>query len=364
LVAAGTPLEKVFEHLIRGSEAGDHRALGVLRHAAILVGGRSPAIADALCEAALAIDDHANWEVTDELLAHRALYLIWKGNGEQAESICRQAQPRPHSPQRAVAFASCLAQILLSRGAVIDALQEVDRVLALAGGDRIARARLCAFAASGAISIGRFDHSRRFIQLANAEAGAAGDPYVSSLTLTNQGVIAMNRDGALGTALTYLERAVRKCDEPGGEEAHRFHHHIFLGTILGLQNRAADAQEVVRRGRRISEEIGAAWHYPMYEALSALVACLAGDWGDAAAQSVAAIELADQYGTRYGVSIALALNAFITLHRMYRVDELRAAGRLLDQAEGELSRTGPQWGFEYVHLARSLHHEASGDTVT
>jgi DNA-binding CsgD family transcriptional regulator len=66
---------------------------------------------------------------------------------------------------------------------------------------------------------------------------------------------------------------------------------------------------------RVSEELGAHWHLPFYEAYLAMERFLAGGWDDASAELDAALQLVAATGERHSLVLIESLSSLIALHR-------------------------------------------------
>jgi DNA-binding CsgD family transcriptional regulator len=353
LAGAGAPAEQVAEHLLRGATPGDVEAVAWLREAATRVASHAPAVAVDLLRRALELADAAD-PSRDEMLAELAVSLMWSGSVVEAEQLCRRVLARGHDPTVDPPLRLCLAQALLAEGRGEAALAEADAAAAapgLSGGDR---ARLWAWASVGRLSQGDIDGATRQAELACGIEEADGLARCISLTTL---ATAENFRGRFAEAVELAETAVRLADHSPGRSVHRFHANFYLGLFLLEAGRTSEAQAALRRGRRLSEELGAKWSLPIYQWALALTHFVAGDWDDASAECEACLELAEDVGTRRGVLFCLSLASVIALHR----NDLAAAAAAADAAEAELARTGRQHGLEYwVVLARALVSEAAG----
>jgi hypothetical protein len=122
-------------------------------------------------------------------------------------------------------------------------------------------------------------------------------------------------------------------------------------------DRLDEGQAALRRGRRLTEELGAKRELPLYYWALAQGCFWAGEWDDALAECQACLEMAEEYGMRlHGTLFSYSIRAMIALHR----DDLPAAERAVAAAEHELGATGPQLGFDWLLWAHSLVLEAVG----
>jgi DNA-binding CsgD family transcriptional regulator len=355
LARAGAPAEQVAEHLLRGAGPGDAEAVAWLREAATKVASHAPAVAADLLRRALELADAAD-PSRDRLLAEQAVSLMWSGAVLEAEQLCRQVLARGHDPEVDGTLRLCLAQALLARGRSQDALEQADAAAAAPGLSNSDRARLWAWASMGRLSLGDLDGAVRLAELAGATVTEPADDLAGGISMTTLATVRHFR-GRFLEAVELAEAAVRLADRSPGRAAHRFHLHFYLGIFLLDLDRLEEAGRALRRGRRLSEEIGAKWSLPIYQWASALARFVAGDWDDASAECEACVELAEDVGTRRGVLFSHSLMSIIALHR----GDLAAASAAAAAAEREFAQTGRQAGLEYwVLLARALLLEAAG----
>jgi DNA-binding CsgD family transcriptional regulator len=123
-------------------------------------------------------------------------------------------------------------------------------------------------------------------------------------------------------------------------------------------DRLQDARSTLQAGMRVSEELGAHWHLPFYEAYLALERFLAGGWDDASAELDAALQLVAVTGERHSLVLIESLSSLIALHR----GDQRHAEEAVARAEHELSDTGPRFRSHWATWARALVLEAGGAT--
>ena len=164
--------------------------------------------------------------------------------------------------------------------------------------------------------------------------------------------------GNLGRALQLIGEGVRLADDSPRREGHQDPLHVVQGSILMELDRLQDARSTLQAGMRVSEELGAHWHLPFYEAYLALERFLAGGWDDASAELDAALQLVAATGERHSLVLIESLSSLIALHR----GDQRHAEEAVARAEHELSDTGPRFRSHWATWARALVLEAGGAT--
>lgn len=164
--------------------------------------------------------------------------------------------------------------------------------------------------------------------------------------------------GNLGRALQLIGEGVRLADDSPRREGHQDPLHVVQGSILMELDRLQDARSTLQAGMRVSEELGAHWHLPFYEAYLALERFLAGGWDDASAELDAALQLVAATGEHHSLVLIESLSSLIALHR----GDQRHAEEAVARAEHELSDTGPRFRSHWATWARALVLEAGGAT--
>lgn len=347
-------MELVAEHLMRGAAAGDAGAASMLHEAARAVGPRAPAISLQLLRRALELAD-PNDPLFDRILADQVTILSWAGEAAEVERISYELLGRLHDPSTEPLVRLCLAQSLLGRGRLVEALRELNaaiesRVLSVAE-----RARFRAWASKCLMLLGQTPQAAEVARLAIGEAKNAGDTFAHSLATA---VLALmtNFAGDFRAALTLADEAIAIADQDGTEDAHRFPLHLYQAALLLDVDELNKAKEAVGRGRRISEQLGTAWNLPMYHLISAVHLFWSGEWDDAIAEFEAGRELSEEIGGRIGMVAAFGLRSMIALHR----GDLREAEEMAAAGERELAATGPQYRADWLLWARALLLEAHG----
>jgi predicted ATPase/DNA-binding CsgD family transcriptional regulator len=355
LAAAGAPPEQVAEQLVRGASAGDTQAVGWLRRAARRAAPRAPAVAADLLERALELVDPTD-PARDGLLAEQAVSLMWAGRLVDAEAVCREVLSRGHVPDIDATLRLCLLQTLLGRGLLEEALRQADAAVATQQLSPADQVRFQAFKASALASSGQLKAAAETAAQGRPVAEELGDELAGCICLATLALVTSLR-GDFVQALALAAEAVRVADQSDGLQAHRYPVNLFLGGFLLDNDRLAEGQAALQRGRRLSEDLGVKRDLPFYHWALAAGHLWAGDWDDALAEGQACLELAEEYGMRlHGTVYSLSIHAIIAVHRDDLVDAERAAAA----AERELAATGPQLGWDYLLWADALVREARG----
>src|SRR5215211_7017788 len=121
--------------------------------------------------------------------------------------------------------------------------------------------------------------------------------------------------GNLGRALQLIGEGVRLADDSPRREGHQDPLHVVQGSILMELDRLQDARSTLQAGMRVSEELGAHWHLPFYEAYLAMERFQADGWDDASAELDAALQLVAATGERHSLVLIESLSSLIALHR-------------------------------------------------
>jgi DNA-binding CsgD family transcriptional regulator/energy-coupling factor transporter ATP-binding protein EcfA2 len=352
LVAAGADSMAVARHLGLGADPGDSEAVEWLRRAAREAAPRSPATAVQLLERARELVGPVPGQA-DPLLAELAVALAWAGRLAEAEELGVQVLRRRPEPEVAGALRCGLVYALAWQGRPVEALKHT----VLGPDERLSEwdeALLGAEAA--AASLFAFD-----LKTAGARASEAASAAER-----------LGHDVALCHALTVLSwvtlfagrpheatelagRAVAIADRSSSGEAHLAHPRFFSSQALLNVDRIDEADEMLRSGLRLAEDLGLAWSLPLYHSRLGAKGFIAGDWDGAIAECEAALAVADEVGLHVGaVAVTSAWLAVIQLHR----DDLEGAERTLASAMGKLPETGPQLGMGVLNWARALVLEA------
>jgi DNA-binding CsgD family transcriptional regulator len=292
----------------------------------------------------------------DRLLAEQAVGLMWSGRLAAAEAICRELLAGVHDPEVDARLRLCLLQSLLGRGRIEEALEEADAAAASRQLPDPERVRFQAFKASALASFGRLEAAAQIAAGVRPAAEEAGDDLAGCVCLATLALVT-SLHGDFAGALALAADAVRLADQSAELQAHRYPVSLFLGGCLHDNDRLAEGQAALQRGRRLSEQLGAKRDLPFYYWALAQGCLWSGAWDDALAECQACLALAEEYDMRlHGTVFSHSIHAVIAVHR----DDLPGAGRAVAAAERELAATGPQLGSDWLQWANALMLEARG----
>ena len=351
LADAGEPAERVAEHVLRGAEPGDERAVASLTAAARGLVGRGPAAAVDLYRHAIALS--ADPDVRHaELLPELAEALVAAGFLEEAEAACREALGRELDDGWAGRLRLHLMFLLARRGRTAEAVAEGEAGLAGSALGERDRLRLRALVAMSYVFEGEIGTAMRE---ARAVLGACDDELARALA-TNTLAIAADARGAYAEAAALMAPSVAWADRTGSRDAFDARPHMILGLMLARLDRLADATATIQRGRRGAEVLGVADALPVFHYQLAYVDFLCGRLDDALAELATRAQLAEQTHIGWHLS-AESVHALIALHR----DDLLAAEHHVGVAEREAGAGAPPFGTDLMVLARAGVLEATGD---
>jgi DNA-binding CsgD family transcriptional regulator len=351
----GGRADRVADHLLRGASTGDAGAARWLHRAARQAGPRAPQISLQLLDRAIELSDPYD-PFLDQLLADRVAILTWAGKSDEVERAARDLLSQVHDPAVEPVVRLCLAQSLLGRGRLTEALEELEGASRSPALSVVDRARFRAWAAKCLMLLGRVDDAAQTARLAIADAEQAGDDFARCLAGAVLGLMT-NFAGDFRPALEQVEEAIAVADREGTGNAHRFPLNLYKAALMLDVDDIDGAQQAVERGRRLSEQLGTAWNLPMYHLISAVGLFWSGAWADAVSEFEAGRELADEIGGRIGMVAAFGLRSMIALHRgnLHEAEEMATAG------ERELAATGPQYRANWALWARALILERRGE---
>jgi class 3 adenylate cyclase/DNA-binding CsgD family transcriptional regulator len=353
LADTGADALVVAHHLGLGAGAEDPEAVDWLRRAARGAAPRSPAVAVELLRRARDLLGLTS-PLRDELLAELAVTLAWSGQLAEAEALSIEVLERRPDPGVAGVLRCGLVYALTWQGRPREALRHT----VLDPDERISDWDAALLKAEAAVASAlAFDLKTAGSLAAEAAEGAErlGHELAHCHALTAQAWVA-NFAGRIHEAVDLARRAVVIADRSATSEAHLAHPRFFLGGIpLLALDRLDEAEEMLRSGLRIAENLGLAWSLPLYHAFLGAKGFIAGDFDGAIADLEAALAVADEVGLHIGIIAATsAWLAAIQLHR----DDLDGAERTLSTAMGRLAETGPQLGMGPFNWARALVLEA------
>lgn len=346
LVASAASPADAAEHFVRGARPGDVEAATVLRRAAGEIGRVAPVVASRLLERAVEVlpDRHPDLGPTVVALARSYVFANrLEASVELVEERLGDGLPR----RLEIDLRNARTQVFFLRGAPRRASGELDVIASLVRGDAREPVVLADAAVSALFAVD-LDRARARAEESLVTADAHGDTEAPPLAL---GVLswltALGGDLEGGVALA--AEAVARAGHAEGLDGHRRIPHLFHAQCLLWADRPEEALVSLRRGRRISAELGMGWDEPMYHALAADERIRAGAWDDALAEAEAGMARSAEVGATFA-------DSWLHLHRarVYLAqDEPGVAARELDRAmEGVAGRGGQ--GVDQVWWLRAL----------
>jgi DNA-binding NarL/FixJ family response regulator len=182
------------------------------------------------------------------------------------------------------------------------------------------------------------------------EAATVGDDELGcSLSLATLAWVHHDQ-GAVADALELATDALAHAEKAGPSVVGRYGAHYFLGTVLTTSDRYDDAAQAFMDGRAAAEATGSATMLTIYHVGIAMLDYATGHWDDAVAELEAGIALGEERGTMLGMTWHWSVLAQIAFHR----GEQARAMEMLDRAEAEILRVGPQFGVDWMMWTRAL----------
>ncbi len=350
LADAGEPAERVAEHLVRGAEPGDERAVSSLVDAARALVGRAPAAAVDLYREAIALSADPQARRAD-LLPELAAALVSAGRLGEGEAECREALAGNLDAAWAGRLRLLLMFLLTRRGRTAEAVREGEAGLAtpLPEQDRV---QLRALVAMSRVFEGEIEPAERESRAILAQS----DDELARALATNTLAMAADGRGAFSEAADLIAPNVRWADESGSRFAHDTRPHMILGLMLWRLDRLDEAVATIQRGRRAAESLGLGDAVPVYHYQLAVVHFLRGRLDDALAELAAHAQLAGQTDIGWRLA-AESLHTLIAVHR----DDFLAAERHVEAAERDAAAGAPPFGTDLMVLARTRVLEATGN---
>ena len=186
--------------------------------------------------------------------------------------------------------------------------------------------------------------------------GAAADPWAETMAYGVQCFV-LNVRGYHHDAAQFGAMASAVADGSPGREAHRLVPLVFHGIALQTSGDHDEAQVVLRRGERLSEELGTTWATPFYHYARALAHWDFARWDELLAECEAGLRFARTHDIALAAGFACAAGAAAHLFQQ-RPDD---AVKLLDEGDAFIARGGIQYGADWLAWIRALHMEATGD---
>jgi DNA-binding CsgD family transcriptional regulator/tetratricopeptide (TPR) repeat protein len=355
MAAAGESVNRFSEHIMRGARPGDSQALRWLQAAAHEANPQAPRLAAEMLERALQLAG-THSDDRDPLLAELAVSLVWSGRIQDAERICRERLNKVDNASAGTVLYMTLAQSLLSRGLLVEALDVAQAGVDFAPASEVDRSRFLAWTAMCRLSLADVAGANDAVAVATAAANEAEDPLAQCIALSVTAGLRLF-DARYPEGLVLVDDAVSRADSSPGRHAHRFPVHFFRARVLAELDRMDDACEAIDAGRRVAEELGARSSLAGYAWVSALVCFQAGKWDDAHIECDTCFDLAADTGLRVGILSAHAVRGLLAIHR----NDLLAAETVIEAVEQELASNGSMVGLHWTMWTRALLLEATGE---
>ena len=357
LADAGAPPLRVAEHFARGAAEDDGEAIEWLARAARDAAPGSPAAAASLLDRAITLmrpDDPGR----DQLLAEQAGSLLLAGQIADAVAACRRLLDRRHDPAVEGAARICLGHALLAQGRTRDGLAEMERAAQsplLSGAEHGAVQARASFAR---LSLGDLDGAASAAGQAVSAASAAGDPFSASIAMTTLAMLSQFR-GQFADALRISDDALQLAGESLARQGRQYPVHLSRGYILVHLDRLEEARSTLQTGRRICEERGVRWPLPSFAVFLGFERFIAGQWDDALAELESSLELAEEAGEGYSVTLARIVMSLISFHR----GDLSRAAAAVAAANRELAGRDSPYSSNWAAWPHALLQEASGESA-
>ncbi len=349
-VNAARPPGLVAEHLLRGAHPGDAEAAEWLRRAAQAAGSRAPAVAVELLDRALELAGPDS-SARGRLAADRAIALTFAGRAEEGEAALQDVLARWDDPERGGLLRRLLLQSILFTGRAAEALTHAEEALDQRNVSATDRAHYLTYASFARLNLGELEPAVELAEDAIAVAEPTGDGAALSVALHNKAVV---RD-LQGRLVEYAELAVRAVralegtSDPQGPQ----HPHASAGLALMCTDRVAEGREMMQRGRRLNERLGAPTGLAVHHIALAEGLFLVGEWDDALSE----IETADGLvPDPVWPVVSYGIRALVAVYR----DDPVAAWTHVASAEAALDAGEAPRRVDRVVLARALLTEASG----
>jgi DNA-binding CsgD family transcriptional regulator len=358
LARTGGRAATVAEHLATVARPGDTDAAIWLQRAATEVGRDAPGMAAELLTRALGIlgAGRPDAEFRSAVVADLVEVLGWAGRAEEAEQTALAELPTVHGRPVELRLRWGLALARFLRGGARAAAEELERIARTPGLPPEEWGRTIAELALARLSAGDLPGARDAARKGLDEA-VHDDAVAVTVART---VLAMltGFSGRSRAATRLSAAAVSAADDDlrvaRGNRAHRYHPLFFHGLLLTDADDHAGADEALRRGRELNDELGTPWAAPLYHGAGATRSYRAGAWDDAVAEAEAGLGAGQEAGSRIAPIWAHAVLAVISVRR----GRLDAAHTHLRAAARDGDPDGLQFGSDLLLLAEALLHEA------
>lgn len=354
LIAVDAAAEPIAWHLTQSSDPPDAAVATWLAQAARHESTRAPNAAAELLRTALDYLDPGD-ETRDALQCELAAELVWAGRTAQGSEMAEQLLVARAGHDR---LHSVLALAYLLDGRYVDAVTQIELAAARTDIDELTRGQLRAEAAMARFLSGDLDGAEADGAVALEVGQRLGDELSTCVGLC---ALAWKRnaagDGA--GAVELAEEAVRAAEAASSHALARYSPHLFLGVVYLNQDRVDDAQQTLRHGLSTAESAGTLLNVPSYHACLALADVEMGAWDDAVAECEAGLMACRDLGVDVGSVWLYAVSAYIAIQR----DDLAAALDAVNAGEASFLRSGPQFGVDWLMLARGLLTETDDPSV-
>jgi DNA-binding CsgD family transcriptional regulator len=333
--AAGRPAAQVATHFALGAPPGDRDAVGWLRRGAAETAPRAPAVAARFLRRALEIAPADDGE-RRALQVDLARCLLWSGDLSDAERMARELLAEGIDADGAASLHYAIGRALAYQGRLGDAIEHVERALTEGGLTAADRARLLAELSHRRLLSGDVPGAAR----AADEATASGDPVARWTALCAQAWAAA-AEGELTRATQLAAEAVAIAGARAGDPVARIQPRLYEAFVGIHCDRLGEAEERLRSGLALAEELGATWALPLHHAGLAVLHWHAGTWDDALAEAETSLALADELDTRVWKPAAYGVVAQVAFHRD---DFVRAEDALREAAAEPGTPEARFWG--------------------
>lgn len=350
---ADRPAALVATHFALGAPPGDREAVAWLRRGALETGPRAPGVAARFLRRAVELlpeDDAERGALRVDL----ARSLMWSGDVVEAERIGRELLLEATDADGAASLHYAIGRALAYQGRLADSIEHIEQALGDVRLTAVHQARLRAELSHRRLLSGDVAGADRTAEAARAQ----GDPAARWTALCALAWTAAAR-GELERADAHSAEALATAHAQAGDPVARIQPTLYRAFALAHADRLAEAEELLRRGLAVAEELGATWALPLHHTGLARVHWLTGSWDDALAEAETALVLADELATRVWKPAAYAVIARIAFHR----DDFGRAELVLREAAAEPATLGVAYWSEGLAVVRCLLAEAGGDAA-
>lgn len=331
LHAAGAPLDRVGEHLLRGARPGDPRAIAWLEELAEQTEPRAPGIAVELWEAVLGLmTDHDPRRVAVQ--ARLALAMVACGQLGAAEELARSALEDAPDAELEGTLRLCLADALMRQGRVPEVLEQARATAALTHLSARDRARAEAWLLVENLVTRDLTTLGPAAEAALASAEAAGHVGAQVQALVARALVTAGH-GLFVESTADAERAGRVALQADTAWAHESAPQVNRALGLVASDQLAEADRAIEAARRTYERLGMWPALAMVPQYAVLVHQAAGRWEECLQACAEALDLADRSGLGWKVDM-LAEAGLLHVRRGHldaAADHLRRAGELRAQ---------------------------------